>query len=106
MLVNTVEALDLVKPILLSCTDPCVDTETTGLSIYGNAQRERDKVIGISIDVGSEAYYFPFRHLQGRNLPMECMGFFQKYLSDPHRTYGGWNYGYDMHMLKFDGVDF
>ena len=106
MLVNTVEALDLVKPILLSCTDPCVDTETTGLSIYGNAQRERDKVIGISIDVGSEAYYFPFRHLQGRNLPMECMEFFQKYLSDPHRTYGGWNYGYDMHMLKFDGVDF
>lgn len=105
MLVDTVEALDLVKPKLLSCTDPCVDTETTGLSIFGSASRARDKVIGISIDVGSEAYYFPFRHLLGTNLPMECMEFFQKYLSDPHRTFGGWNYGYDLHMMAFDGIE-
>lgn len=104
MLVDTVEALDLVKPKLLSCTDPCVDTETTGLSIFGSASRARDKVIGISIDVGSDAYYFPFRHLRGTNLPMECMEFFRKYLSDPHRTYGGWNYGYDLHMMAFDGI--
>lgn len=105
MLIDTVEALDRVKPQLLACTDPCVDTETTGLSIYGNAQRPRDRVIGISIDVGPEAYYFPFRHMQGNNLPMECMEFFRKYLSDAHRTYGGWNYGYDLHMLAFDGVE-
>lgn len=104
MLIDTVEALDRVKPQLLACTDPCVDTETTGLSIFGNAQRPRDRVIGISIDVGSEAYYFPFRHLQGNNLPMECMEFFRKYLSDAHRTYGGWNYEYDLHMMAFDGI--
>lgn len=105
MLIDTLEKLEEIKPALLACTDPCVDTETTGLSIFGNAERPRDKVIGISIDIGEEAYYFPFRHLQGTNLPMNCMEFFQKYLSDPHRTYGGWNYNYDLHMMAFDGID-
>lgn len=105
MLIDTQEKLDQIKPKLLACMDPCVDTETTGLSIFGNATRKRDKVIGIAIDIGEEAYYFPFRHLQGRNLPMECMEFFQQYLSNPHRAYGGWNYGYDTHMMWFDGID-
>lgn len=105
MLVDTVELLEQVKPSLLACTDPCVDTETTGLSIFGNAERKRDVIIGISIDDGREAYYFPFRHAQGRNLPIECMAFFQRYLSDSHRTYGGWNYSYDLHMMAFDGIE-
>ena len=105
MLIDTPEKLEAIKPKLLACTDPCVDTETTGLSIYGNAERERDVVIGIAIDDGTDAYYFPFRHAQGLNLPMECMEFFQRYLSDSHRTYGGWNYNYDLHMMAFDGID-
>lgn len=105
MLIDTPELLEQIKPLLLSCMDPCVDTETTGLSIFGSASRERDKVIGIAIDDGTNAYYLPFRHAQGRNLPMECMEFFQHYLSNPNRTYGGWNYGYDMHMMAFDGIE-
>ena len=48
MLIDTPELLDQVKPMLLACMDPCVDTETTGLSIYGNADRKRDVVIGIA----------------------------------------------------------
>lgn len=104
MLIDTPEKLEKIKPDLLACTDPCVDTETTGLSIYGNAKRARDKVIGISIDIGNEAYYFPFRHLQGTNLPMESMEFFRNYLSNPHRTYGGFNYSYDLHMMEFDDI--
>lgn len=105
MLVNTVEQFEAVKPSLLACMDPCVDTETTGLSIFGNAERKRDVVIGIAIEDGREAYYFPFRHMQGTNLPMECMEFFRGYLSDPHRTYGGANYTYDEHMMAFDGIE-
>lgn len=105
MLIDTLEKLNSVKPSLLACTDPCVDTETTGLSIFGNAKRKRDVVIGISIDDGRDAYYFPFRHAQGTNLPMECMEFFQEYLSDSNRTYGGFNYNYDLHMMAFDGID-
>lgn len=105
MLIDTEAKLNEIKPKLLACTDPCVDTETTGLSIFGNASRARDKVIGIAIDIGSEAYYFPFRHAQGNNLPMSCMKFFGAYLSDPNRTYGGFNYNYDLHMMAFDGID-
>lgn len=105
MLVDTTQKLNEIKPLLLACTDPMVDTETTGLSIFGNAERARDKIIGISIDINDEAYYFPFRHLQGQNLPMEDMEFFRAYLSDSHRTYGGWNYPYDLHMMAFDGIN-
>lgn len=105
MLIDTVEKLEAIKPSLLACTDPVVDTETTGLSIFGNKKRERDVVIGIAIDDGDEAYYLPFRHKQGENLPMECMEFLRKYLSDSHRTYGGFNYSYDLHMMAFDGIE-
>lgn len=104
MLIDTPEKLEQIKPRLLACTDPCVDTETTGLSIFGNAERKRDVVIGIAIDDGNDAYYFPFRHAQGTNLPEGCMQFFREYLSDEHRTYGGWNYNYDLHMMAFDGI--
>jgi hypothetical protein len=34
MLIDTVEKLQSIKPSLLACTDPTVDTETTGLSIF------------------------------------------------------------------------
>lgn len=106
MVIDTVEKLESIKPTLLACMNPCVDTETTGLSIFGNAERKRDTIIGIAIDDGTEAYYLPFRHMQGTNLPMECMEFLRKFLSDSHRTYIGWNYNYDMHMMAFDGISF
>lgn len=100
MLIDTVEKLEAIKPLLLACMDPTVDTETTGLSIFGNADRAQDKVIGYAIHDGREAYYLPFRHLQGNNLPGECVWFLREYLSDEHRTYGGWNYNYDLHMME------
>lgn len=62
-------------------------------------------MIGIAIDIGSDAYYFPFRHMQGTNLPMECMEFFRHYLSNPNRTYGGFNYGFDVHMMATDEIE-
>lgn len=104
MLINTPELLEEIKPLLLSCMDPVVDTETTGLSIFGNADRAQDHVIGIAVDIGPEAYYFPFRHKQGTNLSMDSLEFFKPYLSNPNRTYGGWNYGFDLHMMAMDGI--
>ena len=107
MLIDTVEKLNAIKPKLLSCMDPTVDTETTGLCIFGNSTRKQDMVIGYAIHDGNEAYYLPFRHAQGINLPMECLDFLRKYLSDPNRTYGGWNYNFDMHIMeKSDGIPF
>ena len=105
MLIDTLEKFNEVKPKLLACMDPAVDTETTGLSIFGNKKRARDRIIGIAIDIREEAYYFPFRHLQGTNLPYECMEFFRHYLSDNNRTYIGFNYNFDVHMMAFDGIE-
>lgn len=105
MLIDTVEKLEAIKPTLLACMDPTVDTETTGLSIFGNAKRKRDVVIGYAIHDGTEAYYLPFRHTQGDNLPLSALSFLQEYLSNPNRTYGGWNYNYDLHMMAFDGIE-
>ena len=100
MLIDTVEKLEAIKPSLLACMDPTVDTETTGLSIFGNNDRAQDKIIGYAIHDGREAYYLPFRHLQGNNLPGECIWFLKEYLSDSHRTFGGWNYNFDLHMME------
>lgn len=100
MLIDTIEKLESIKPSLLACMDPTVDTETTGLHIFGSAEHEQSKVIGIAIHDGVEAYYLPFRHMQGTNLPLECMDFLRAYLSDPNRTYGGWNYGFDIHIME------
>lgn len=105
MLIDTVEKLNAIKPTLLACMNPTVDTETTGLSIFGNAERSQDKIIGYAIHDGFNAYYLPFRHAQGRNLPLECLSFLQQYLADPNRTYGGWNYNFDLHMMAFDGIE-
>lgn len=103
MLIDTLDRLEAIKPELLACTDPCVDVETTGLSIFGSASRERDHVIGVAIDTGREAYYLPLQHSDGSNLPMrEVLPFLRVYLSDPHRTYLGYNYGYDLHMMERD----
>lgn len=100
MLIDTVEKLEEIKPSLLSCMNPTVDVETTGLSIFGSESRKKDMVIGYAIHDGNEAYYLPFRHKQGNNLPGECIWFLRKYLSNPNRTYGGWNYNYDLHMME------
>lgn len=107
MLIDTMDRLHEVMPDLLACMDPCVDTETTGLDAFGSPGRARDHVIGISVDTGAEAYYFPFRHGQGTNLPCSLLGpggFFGRYLSDEHRTYLGYNYGFDLHMLAAEGI--
>lgn len=110
MLVDSLDKLQAVMPDLLACMDPCVDTETTGLDAFGRPYRKRDCIIGISIDTGQEAYYFPFRHYGGEDwqqLPeklLEPGEFFNRYLSDVHRTYLGFNYGFDLHMLAAEGV--
>ncbi len=107
MLVDTVEALEGVSPLLLAETHPCVDTETTGVHVFESAAHGRDRVIGIAVEAGGEAYYFPFRHSTGRNLPGSCLPFFRRYLSNPDRTYLGYNYGFDLHMMRNDmGIPF
>jgi DNA polymerase-1 len=106
MLIDTVEKFNSVIPDLMLCSNPTVDTETNGLNPWGTKTKEANSIIGIAIGTEREAYYFPFRHLQGTNLPIELMEFFRFYLSNPDRVYGGFNYKFDMHMLRADGVPY
>ena len=106
MLIDNTADFDRVLPDILKCMDPAVDTETDGLNAWGTMHSDPNRIIGISLDTGNEAYYFPFRHEQGQNLPMKCIEFFQWYLSNPDRTIGGFNYKFDMHMLFNDGVPY
>ena len=106
MLIDTIEKLDKIIPNLLACTNPVVDTETNGLNSFGTSKIDPHHVIGISIDDGGEAYYFPFRHKIGTNLPLSTMNFFREYLSHPNRTYGGFNYKFDQHMMYGDGIEY
>lgn len=107
MVIDTVAKLNSIKSDLLTCLTPSVDTETTGLNPWGTHTSPSDRVIGISIYTGGDnAYYFPFRHKFGRNLPPEAMDFFRQYLSNPHRTFRGFNYKFDLHMLYADGIPY
>lgn len=107
MLIDTTAKFEKIEPSLLACMDPAVDTETNGTNSFGTVHTERNEIIGISTDDSRDAYYFPFRHLQGRNLPLELIPkFFASYLSNPNRTYGGFNYKFDEHMGFADGMPY
>lgn len=81
------------------CTELSVDDETTGLTPWLDSRQ-----CGIAIEGAGEAFYFPFRHGEGPNLPLSKMADFRKLLSKPDVTYIGWNYGFDMKMNLQDGV--
>lgn len=106
MLINTPESLEYAKQDMLSCLCPVVDTETDGLNPWGTMSSDPNHIIGISVYAEREAYYFPFRHQAGINLPIESMDFFRWYLSNPDRVFGGFNYKFDMHMLWQEGVPY
>lgn len=83
---------------LAKCKTWVVDVETNGLKVYlGN------RIIGIAIKgVGrNTAYYFPFRHEAGANLPIDYM--LPLIRMARSRTQIGANYKFDMQMLKVDG---
>lgn len=81
------------------CSELSVDDETNGLTPWVGSRQ-----CGIAIEGAGEAYYFPFRHGEGANLPLSKMADFKKLLSKPDVTYIGWNYGFDMKINLQDGV--
>ncbi len=48
--------------------NPTIDTETKGLYPW-----KGEKIAGVSVLTGHQAFYFPFRHLMGFNLPIEWL---------------------------------
>lgn len=84
---------------LTKCKELSVDDETTGITPWTGSRQA-----GIAIEGAGEAFYFPFRHGEGPNLPLSKLEDFKKLLSNPEVTYIGWNYGFDMKMHLMDGI--
>lgn len=74
------------------------DTETDGLLPYNG-----NKVVGVSVGVGEEAFYLPFRHGQGPNLPERFMPPLIDILNSKHLIFH--NAKFDLHMLGREGLD-
>lgn len=75
-----------------------VDTETTGLGVWTG-----DRVIGISISDDRTAYYFPFGHNEGYNLPRNLLApLAVAMMSVPHWIM--FNAKFDVQMLHQDGL--
>jgi len=67
-LVDTVEKFDRCLESFAKRDVLAVDTESSGLDF------ENDLICGASVSVsGYMGLYFPFRHLVGQNLPIECL---------------------------------
>lgn len=76
-----------------------VDVETTGLSIWGG-----DRVIGIAVSDAETAFYFPFGHNEGYNLPRKHLPDVYKAISDcPHLI--TWNGKFDLQAMRQDGFE-
>lgn len=82
------------------------DLETTGLNPFG-----QDRLIGVAILVPGvtkkyrdESFYIPFRHLEGKNLPIENLYLLAPFLEDPNRTLIGFNLKFDVHFTEVEQI--
>jgi|10_taG_2_1085330.scaffolds.fasta_scaffold00108_40 DNA polymerase-1 len=77
-----------------------VDVETNGLDPFG-----KNQICGLGVGtLEGETYYFPFRHQQGINLPIEM----QKNiiaLANLRKTLIGYNLKFDLHFLAAEGLE-
>jgi DNA polymerase I len=75
------------------------DTETTGLRPY-----QGDRLVGVSIGVGDQTWYLPFRHEVGPNLSPERLRETVDYLQTRDQLIGH-NTKFDLHMLIQEGFE-
>lgn len=76
-----------------------VDLETTGLYWYAG-----DKIAGVAVLVNDTAFYFPFRHASGHNLPISWMPILFNTLENMNALIG-WNFKFDLNFLRNEGFD-
>lgn len=89
----------VVMEKLVKCDELSVDDETNGTTPWIGSRQ-----CGIAIEGAGEAFYFPFRHEEGANLPLSKLQDLKPLLSNPKVTYLGWNYGFDMKFHLMDGI--
>jgi DNA polymerase-1 len=79
-----------------------IDTETTGLDVYGDHQ-----LFGFSIANKNGAWYIPVRaNNAAPNYGDEALQWLKQYTSDPRRTWIFFNASFDMGMFRKDGIEF
>lgn len=78
------------------------DLETTGLEPF-----KQDRLIGVAVLIPDmtgktvgKSYYAPFRHLKGKNLPIESLYHLAPLLADPNRFLIGFNIKFDVHFTE------
>lgn len=103
-LVTTAAQFRDALEVLKNCGDTLViDTETTGLQPF-NGDKLCAIQIGPAFDLSTTRdYYFPFRHGEGENLPLELLQPLRELLRG--KTLMGHNIGFDLKFLWRDGFD-
>jgi len=98
MLVKTeAEALDAFA-YLGAYDDIVVDVEATGVNW------RKDRVFSIQLLAGDRAFYFPFRHEGGGNLPISYLHHIYAEVLPPERLQIGFHYTFDMKIGAKDGA--
>jgi DNA polymerase-1 len=98
-LVDTPEKYAEAKRYLNGRTDDLVmDTETNGLSFVDN------HMVGTGLLAGDRAFYLPFRHAEGRNLPESLIGDMCETILRRDRKQVGYHYGFDIKMMRKEGM--
>lgn len=78
--------------------DVVMDTETNGLDFVNN------RMVGTGLLAGERAFYLPFRHAQGRNLPEAFIGDMCETILRPDRVQVGYHYGFDVKIMRKEGM--
>lgn len=104
VLVTTADQFRKALEVLKGCGDTLVvDTETTGLQPF-NGDKLCSIQLGPAYDLSADRdFYFPFRHGEGENLPLELLQPLRELLRG--KTLMGHNIGFDLKFLWRDGFD-
>ena len=99
ILVSSTKEYHEAKTYLNSQTCPLVmDTETDGVEVRKN------QMVGIGLAAGDKAFYMPFRHKEGTNLPERLVGDVCSNILRPDREQWGYHYGFDVKMMAKEGM--
>ncbi len=102
-LVLLVSELDIMKETLIKEVIISVDTETTGLNLYG-----KDIIVGVSFTapVANQHYYIPLAHDEGNVENIEyAWGVIKEVLSYNEKAYILANATFDMHQFFNYGIE-